>query len=98
MYACTRWTLTALVLAGWLAAAGLAHALVSEVKDEAAFFSADAVKKANREIKNIKDHFKKDLVIETVKGIPGDLKDKFNEDGKAKFFEQWARDRAKALE
>jgi uncharacterized protein len=102
MYPIKRWILSALVLVGLLSATGVAlAALVSEVKDEAGFFSADAIKKANREIKNIKDSFKKDLVIETMKGIPADKKGEYEKAEKvdrAKFFDQWAHDRAKALE
>src|SRR5262249_24583070 len=67
------------------------------------FFSADAVKKANAEIKSIKDQFKKDLVIGTYKELPADKKEAYEKVAKdqkerAHFFTEWARERATKLE
>jgi hypothetical protein len=72
--------------------------LVPEVKDDAGFFSAEAVKKANVIIKEIKNQFDKDLIIETYKAIPKDLLNQFEKEGKSPFFRDWARSRAKSLE
>src|SRR5438045_1397751 len=100
MFRITRWIPSALAMAGLLAFCGIAYAaLVSEVKDDAGFFSADAIKKANAEIKAIKEQLKKDLVIETYKELPADKKqayEKVAKDSKerAHFFEEWGRERA----
>src|ERR1700733_4375124 len=83
-----------LLMAGWAAAA----LLVSEVKDDGGFFKPETIKKANKGIKDIKDQHKTDLVIETSKGFPPERKDDFEKLGKERFFEEWGRERAKALE
>src|SRR5262249_335014 len=104
MFRVKRWIPSALAFAGLLAVSGIAYAaLVSEVKDDGGFFSADAIKKANREIKDIKDQTKHDLVMETYKEIAADKKASFEKvandrDKRGHFFEEWARERARALE
>jgi hypothetical protein len=88
-----------LVLGGLFVAGGAdAALLVSEVKDDGGFFKAEAIAKANKGIKEIKNLYKKDLVIESYKGIPADRKDLFEKVGKTRFFDEWARDRARHLE
>jgi uncharacterized protein len=93
-------TLSAL-LAGLLAAGGAAAAagVAGEVHDEAGFFSADAVARANQAINDIHRDFKKDLLIETFKSVPAPRLDEVRRMDKAarsNFFNTWARDNAKA--
>lgn len=72
--------------------------LVSEIRDEAGFFKPETIEQANKLIKEIKDRHKKDLVIETYKAVPDKRKDEYAKLGKDRFFEEWARERARALE
>jgi uncharacterized membrane protein YgcG len=72
--------------------------LVSEVKDDGGFFKPEIIRKANKGIKAIKNQHKKDLVIETYRSIPAERKDDFEKLGKNRFFEEWARERGRALE
>jgi hypothetical protein len=93
--------LPGLVLLGaWLALAGPAWAVYPPpIKDEAKLFSAEALEKANKKIKETYQNSRKDLVIETYAAIPADLVKKFNEldKNKEKFFAGWARERVKEL-
>src|SRR5262249_62420365 len=105
MFRVTRWIPSALALAVLLALAGVAAAwpLVSEVKDDGNFFGAEAIKKANAEIKTIKEQLKKDLVIETYKELPADDKQAYEKIAKdrketAKFFAKWAQRRAEKMD
>lgn len=91
--------LAAGLLLGLVATGNQAWAAVAEVRDEAHFFSADAVSQANDRIKEIKQRFKKDLLIETVRQVPESKKDDANssdEKVKGRFFTNWAIERAKA--
>src|SRR5216110_1380382 len=94
-----RWALIPAVLIGWLAVAGPASAvLVSEVKDDAGFFKPETIKKANGEIKEIKERYKHDLVVETYKTVPADRLDevkKMDKESRNRFFEGWEVERAK---
>jgi hypothetical protein len=93
-----RWLLLTGVLVGWLGLAGPAAAVFPPpIKDEAKFFSAEAVEKANKKIREIYSTYKKDVVIETYAAIPADLEKKFKDKGKAEFFKEWAQTRAKDL-
>ena len=84
------------VLVGWLVGAAPASAAVApKVDDQGKFFSAEAVEKANQKIREIYREFNKDLLIETVPKIPSDLEAKYKEQGKSKFFVDWADKRAK---
>jgi uncharacterized membrane protein YgcG len=67
-----------------------------EIKDEGGFFSADAVKKAIQEIVGIEQRYGRELVIETVKEIPADLKKDYSPAKRQEFFYKWARERARA--
>jgi uncharacterized membrane protein YgcG len=90
------WSLALLTLA---ALAARSAAVAPEIKDEAKFFSPDAVKKANAEIREIMRKYGKDLLIETFPTVPEDQRDKvkaMSREEKAKFFESWARQRAEA--
>jgi uncharacterized protein len=87
--------LPALLIAPLLLLAGASHALAasSGVRDEARFFSPDAVDQANQIIQQINERHGKDLLIETFPQIPPDMKSQFDQLGKDPFFEQWARTR-----
>jgi uncharacterized membrane protein YgcG len=91
--------LTATLLLSLLSVGVRAQAAVTEVRDEAHFFSAGAVLEANDSIKEIKQRYKKDLLIETVRQVPEDKKDEANssdEKVKGHFFANWAIQRARA--
>ncbi len=90
--------LVPVVLAGWLAAAGTAAAVFPPpVKDDGKFFSAEALEKANKKIRQLYTDFGCDVVVETVPAIPADLEAKYKELGKDKFFLHWAEKRAGEL-
>jgi len=74
-------------------------AVAPEIKDEAKFFSADAIKKANKQIREIERKFGKDLLIETLPAVPADQAAKvkaMSPEEREKFFRNWAVDRAEA--
>jgi uncharacterized membrane protein YgcG len=76
-----------------------AQAAVAEVRDEAHFFSADAVTQASETIKEIKQQYKKDLLIETIRQLPDGKRDEASssdEKVKGRFFANWAVERARA--
>jgi hypothetical protein len=99
MSAAIRWSLLPALVAGWLIAASPASAAVlARVKDEAGFFSPDAIKKANEIIREIKNNWEKDLLIETFPKIPAEKEEEYTKLGKEKFFKKWAIDQAKASE
>ena len=56
--------------------------------------SPGAIEKANERIREIARDYGKDLLIDTVPGIPIDLEGKYKEQGKQKFFNAWAEQRA----
>lgn len=90
--------LVPMVLAGWLAAAGVALAVFPPpVKDEGKFFSAEALEKANKQIRQLYTTFVCDVVVETVPAVPAELEAKYKELGKDKFFLEWAGKRAGEL-
>jgi len=80
-----------LTLSGW------ALAIAPEIRDGGKFFSADAIKKANKEIQEIAKKYDRDLLIETFATIPGDQAERvkaMSREERAKFFRNWASDRA----
>lgn len=85
------------LLAGLLAGGPAPAAATSGVEDGAGFFSADAVQKARDGIKEIKDQFNKDLLIQTFKTIPAERKEGQNLQGEARqqFYKKWVDDRIK---
>src|SRR5205809_5373766 len=93
----TRWTWIPGIVTAWALAGGSASAaLTPEVKDDAGIFKKETIKQANQEIKQLKDLYKEDLLIETYKEIPADRKGEYSKEQKNEFFQKWARDRAKA--
>ncbi len=74
-------------------------AVAPEIKDDGKFFSAEAVKKADKQIRDIASKYGKDLLIETFAAIPGDQAERvkaMSAQERAKFFRNWATDRAEA--
>ena len=89
----------ALVAALCLVLCGRAAAVAPEIKDEGKFFSAEAIKKMNEEIRDIYRKYDQDLLIETFAAVPADKQEKFKEmskEDKTKFFVDWAKARAEA--
>jgi hypothetical protein len=82
-----------IILVPLLLLAGAPFAL-AEVRDNAGFFSKDAVRQANFDLKEIKRQHGKDLLIETYPSIPSNLQPQFNKLGEDAFYEQWARQSA----
>ena len=68
--------------------------LAAQVSDEGAFFSAEAVEKADAKIKEIYRDYGRGLLVDTVGKVPDRLQDKYKELGKKDFFTGWARQRA----
>lgn len=76
--------------------AGSAAAVAPEIKDDAKFFSAETVKKANDQIKDIARKHGIDLLVETFQTVPGEQADKvkaLDPTERTKFFQNWAKDR-----
>jgi hypothetical protein len=82
------------VIAGLAIMAPPSQAATPRVSDEGHFFSADAVAKANQRIKDIQRLYGKDLLVETVPGVPATMERRFKELGKKEFFVTWAHRRA----
>jgi uncharacterized membrane protein YgcG len=90
---------TAVVAVACLALCGRAAAVAPEIKDEGKFFSPEALKKANEQIRELYRKYDRDLLIETYPSVPADKKDKIKEMSKQdrdKFFLEWAKSRADA--
>src|SRR5205809_697577 len=95
----TRILLISAVLAGgMLLAAPSAQAATPGVKDQAGFFSKEAVTKANGVIHEIQSRFHKEVVVETMLSVPEEDKDEVKDKaGRDRFFPRWARERAADL-
>jgi hypothetical protein len=80
---------------GW-ALAGRAAAVAPEVKDDGKFFSADAVKKANEQVRELFRKYDRDLLFETFATVPADQAEKVKEmssEERSLFFKKWAEQR-----
>jgi uncharacterized membrane protein YgcG len=91
---CPRVLLLALVLD--LVLLGRAGAVAPQIKDEGKFFSADAVKKANEQIRDIARKYGRDLLIETFPKVPDDQVEKvkaMSKEERQKYFIRWAQQR-----
>ena len=64
------------------------------VRDNAHFFSADAIKQAEQSIQQIQQRHNKDLLIETFPAVPDELRDRLAQQGKDAFFSSWTKQRA----
>ena len=61
-----------------------------QIHDNANIFSKDAVQQADREIKQIKERHRHELLIETYPKIPDDLQNDFKTKSKDQFYDDWA--------
>jgi uncharacterized membrane protein YgcG len=68
-----------LALAVALVLAARASAVAPEIRDEGKFFSPEAVKKANDQIREIYRKYDKDVLIETFASVPADQVEKVKE-------------------
>src|SRR5262249_20209206 len=69
------------------------------IVDNGQLFTQDALKKALAEIKDLKNRFKKDLVVETFKVPPPDIQKQLDDPdgpGTSKVFSDWLRQRTMA--
>ena len=93
-----RWTLLPALLIGAFLATGRAAAAVPQVNDAAhLFFSEDAIRKADAEIKEIKRQHKLDLLIDVLPTVPAEDEAEANSKDrelKDNFYKKWARRRA----
>ena len=67
----------------------------AEVRDAAGFFSEDAVRQATFDLREAKQKYGKELLVETFPTVPADMQSQLSQLGKEQFFEQWARQRAR---
>jgi hypothetical protein len=80
------------------AGGGGAGAVTPETRDLGKFFSADAVKKADAQIREIFRKHDLDLLVETFATVPADQAEKFkglDGTGRNEFFANWAGERIK---
>src|ERR1044071_5917665 len=75
----------------------LAGFLRAEVKDSTGLFSEKAVEQANASMRQLKQQYGKEMVVEVFPEIPADLKDQYNANQKETFFRQWGVKRATEL-
>jgi len=66
------------------------------VVDNAHILQADTVSKVSAALGELKQKYKKDVLIETFASIPADKKDSYNPDTKAAFFSEWTKARETA--
>ena len=91
------WALVAVPLA---LAGSFAHAANAVVRDQAGFFSESAESAASRVISEIQTTHKRDMVVETFRDIPAEVRRGVDLQDKAavnKLFETWSADRAREL-
>jgi uncharacterized membrane protein YgcG len=78
--------------------AGAALAVAPEIRDQGKFFSAEAVRKADEQIREIYRKHGLDLLIETYQTVPSEQAEKLkgmDAAAKQKFFTHWSEARAK---
>src|SRR5207237_36796 len=68
----------------------------AEVRDDAKFFSSDAVQKANDSTHQMLRDLGKELVVETYAAIPADRAQNYRPQDKDAFFRKWGNERAVA--
>ncbi len=77
---------------------GTALAVAPEIRDEGKFFSPEALKKANEQIREIYRKYGQDVLVETYKTLPGEDVEKIkamDNKERGEFFAKWARNRVK---
>jgi uncharacterized membrane protein YgcG len=96
---CRRVLRTALVqAAAWGLLAGAALAVAPEVRDQGKFFSPEALKKADEQIREIYRKYGQDVLVETFNSLPGEDVEKLKAlDNKARgeHYAKWAKERVK---
>jgi uncharacterized membrane protein YgcG len=92
-----RWIRPVLLAFFGMLALAAAASPAGTIVDNAHIFSSGAVSQAQQVIDQIRIRHQKDLNVETVASVPADQQDALKSQGKAAFFEQWARERAKAM-
>jgi uncharacterized membrane protein YgcG len=80
-----------------LAVAPRASAAANGVRDEAHFFSPDAISRAEQTIGQINQKYHKDVLVQSLSQIPQDLQSQLQQEGKDRFFKDWAEQRAHQL-
>jgi len=99
MVAHYRWAgVVGLLVAGCLTLTVASAPVAPEIKDQGKFFSAEAVKKADEEIRLIAQKYDRDVLIETYPSPPADQIDKvkaMSAKERNEFFNKWALERAK---
>ncbi|MBV9124635.1 MAG: TPM domain-containing protein [Planctomycetes bacterium] len=78
-------------------AAGRADAVAPQIHDDGKYFSAEALKKANEEIKDISRKYHMDLLVETLATVPGGQADRvraMSAADRAEFFRRLAVERS----
>ena len=70
---------------------------LAEVRDNAGFFSADAVQRADAATQQMRRDLGRELVIETYPAIPTDRAQNYRPESKDQFFEQWGNERSVAV-
>jgi uncharacterized membrane protein YgcG len=84
--------------AAWALLAGAVLAVAPEVRDQGKFFSPEALKKADEQIREIYRKYGQDVLVETYGTVPGEDVEKLKAmDNKARgeYFAKWAKERAK---
>ena len=82
----------------WALLAGAALAAAPEVRDQGKFFSPEALKKADEQIREIYRKYGQDVLVETYGTVPGEDVEKLkgmDNKARAEFFEKWAKERAR---
>ncbi|MGB7161044.1 MAG: TPM domain-containing protein, partial [Tepidisphaeraceae bacterium] len=74
----------------------LTSVMLADVRDNAGFFSEDAVRQANFDLREIKRQYGKDLLVETYPTVPASVQPQLDQQGADAFFQQWARQRGQA--
>src|SRR5690242_15668217 len=68
----------------------------SEVKDDAHFFSPEAVTAANSRLKSLEQKYHRSVMIETLPDIPADKRSGYTAERKNQFYAGWLKERAQA--
>jgi len=87
------WLVVALCLTG----PGRAGAVAPVIRDEGKFFSPEAIKKANEQIREIYSKYGKDVLIETFPSVPADQLDRvkgMDNKGREEYFHKQALENA----
>jgi hypothetical protein len=82
----------------WGLLAGAALAVAPEVRDQGKFFSPEALKKADEQIREIYRKHGQDVLIETFNTVPGEDVEKLkamDNRGRREFFLKYAKERTK---